>query len=135
MSHGDLSRQSDRDYVESFPEAWSKGLVGLPAPVFDASQTSRCPTPIRRRMGRQRDSLPNLEAADDLDIEARIVDPPMGVRGGERDLQEPVMNSLGPFVEVKDRSNDADLATTLGHETPTTGSVSISGSRTSETRG
>ncbi|MDZ7701641.1 MAG: ArdC-like ssDNA-binding domain-containing protein [Halobacteriales archaeon] len=113
--------KSDCEYDETPPEQWSKGLVGFrPVPVFDVSQTEGEPLPELETGARgDAEGLVQalLEAAAELKIEVRLVDRvnwshdnAKGIcRASDSDLER-------ALVEVIDRENEADLATTLVHE-------------------
>ncbi|WP_114578782.1 ImmA/IrrE family metallo-endopeptidase [Saliphagus sp. LR7] len=112
---------SDCEYDETPPEEWSKGLVGFkPASVFDISQTEGEPLPDleTEATGDPGELVPALlESADSLGVETRIV-PPDEWRYGEAKgvCKRRSMMTMHPQVEVKDRENQADLASTLIHE-------------------
>jgi hypothetical protein len=113
--------RSDCEYDETPPDEWDRGLVGFkPVPVFDISQTEGEP-------------LPELETAttgDAGDLVSRVLDAAgsLGVsvrvrsasawEHGEADgvCRQHDPRTTQPLVEVVDRENDADLATTLVHE-------------------
>ena len=113
--------KSDCEYDETPPDEWSKGLVGFrPVPVFDVSQTHGEPLPeldtAAAGEGKQLVSA-LLDSADDLDVDVRIVDSSDWDHGDAKGVctsRNPM--SMRPLVEVLDRSNEADLATTLIHE-------------------
>ncbi len=112
---------SDCEYDETPPEEWSKGLVGFkPASVFDISQTDGEPLPDleTEATGDASDLVPALlESADSLGVEPRIVPPEEWSYGEAKGVckRRSVM-TMRPRVEVKDRENRADLASTLIHE-------------------
>jgi hypothetical protein len=113
--------QSDCDYDDTPPEAWAEGLVGFkPVPVFDISQTEGEPLPDldTAATGDPGDLVSRLlDAADQLGVSAQVRSPtawPHGEATGicrQRDSM-----TCQPLVEVVDRGNEADLATTLVHE-------------------
>lgn len=112
---------SDCDYDETPPADWSEGLVGFtPAPVFDISQTDG-------------ESLPNLETeatgdagdlidqlinvSDDIGVRVRIIPEAEWTYGDATGIcEQRSLLDVQPFVKVRDRENDADLARTLIHE-------------------
>ena len=71
-------KQSECEYDEISPEAWSKGLVGFkPTAVFDVSQTEGEPLPEleTETTGDAENLVPALQkAADELGVTVRIVD-------------------------------------------------------------
>ncbi|MFC4987342.1 ArdC-like ssDNA-binding domain-containing protein [Saliphagus infecundisoli] len=112
---------SDCEYDETPPEEWSKGLVGFrPASVFDISQTEGEPLPDleTEATGDPGELVPVLlESADSLGVEARIVAPDEWSHGEAKGVcKRRSMMTMKPQVEVKDRENRADLASTLIHE-------------------
>jgi hypothetical protein len=113
--------KSDCEYDETPSDEWSEGLVGFrPVPVFDVSQTEGEPLPeLETEATGEAEVLVSalLEAADELDLDVRIVDPEDWDHGKARGVctsRNPM--SMRPLVEVLDRSNEADLARTLIHE-------------------
>ncbi|TVT91478.1 ImmA/IrrE family metallo-endopeptidase, partial [Haloferax volcanii] len=112
---------SECEYDETPPEEWSEGLVGFkPAPVFDISQTEGEPLPELDTAATGEpdtlvDDLTNI--ASDLGVTIRIVDPDDWRHGEAKGIcQSRSVQDLTPLVEVKDRSNRADLASTIIHE-------------------
>jgi hypothetical protein len=110
---------------ESDPEEWDRGVVGFkPTSVFDVSQTEGEPLPELETATdagavddptRLRERL--LEVANDIDVDARIVDPDDWTHGDARGIcKQRSPYSCNPLVEVRDRDNDADLCRTLIHE-------------------
>ena len=113
--------QSDCEYTETSPDEWSKGLVGFkPAAVFDVSQTKGEPLPELKTeaTGDAEDLVPVLlDAADDLDVEVRVVDAADWEHGDAKGIcKYRSQRNLQPVVEAKARANQADLAVTLIHE-------------------
>ena len=113
--------QSNCEYTETLPDEWSKGLVGFkPAAVFDISQTEGEPLPELETdaTGDAEDLVPVLlDAADDLDVEVRIVDAADWEHGDAKGIcKYRSQRNLQPVVEAKARANQADLAVTLIHE-------------------
>jgi hypothetical protein len=113
--------QSDCEYDETPPEVWSKGLVGFrPVPVFDVSQTEGEPLPeLNTAASGDGAELVSalLDAAEDFDLDVRIVEPAAWDHGDAKGVctsRNPM--SMRPLVEVLDRTNEADLASTLIHE-------------------
>ncbi|WP_114579036.1 ArdC-like ssDNA-binding domain-containing protein [Saliphagus sp. LR7] len=112
---------SDCEYDETSPDEWSKGLVGFkPASVFDISQTEGEPLPDleTEATGDPGELVPALlESADQLEIETRIIPSDEWNHGEATGVctRRSVM-TMHPRVEVKDRENRADLASTLIHE-------------------
>ena len=111
----------DCEYNETPTDEWSKGVVGFkPAPVFDVSQTEGAALPAlnTETRGDASDIVTALiDAADALDLEARIVPPGSWEHGGAKGVCSLPASSEGkPRVEAKARSNEADLVTTLLHE-------------------
>ncbi|WP_266080648.1 M78 family metallopeptidase domain-containing protein [Haladaptatus caseinilyticus] len=113
--------QSECEYDETPPEAWSKGLVGFkPTAVFDVSQTEGEPLPEleTEAIGNAENLVPTLQdAADELDVTVRIVDADDWEHGKAKGVcKQRSLYDLQPIVEVKARANQADLAVTLIHE-------------------
>ncbi|MFD1570497.1 ArdC-like ssDNA-binding domain-containing protein [Halorubrum laminariae] len=113
--------QSDCEYDETPPEDWSKGLVGFkPTAVFDVSQTEGEPLPEleSEATGDADDLVPALlDAADDLDVDVRIVDATDWDHGDAKGVcKHRNCHECQPVIEAKARSNQADLAVTLIHE-------------------
>ncbi|GAA0234642.1 ArdC-like ssDNA-binding domain-containing protein [Haladaptatus pallidirubidus] len=113
--------QSECEYDELPPEAWSKGLVGFkPTAVFDISQTEgeSLPELETEATGDAENLVPTLQdAADDLGVVVRIVDADDWEHGKAKGVcKQWSLYELQPIVEVKDRVNQADLAVTLIHE-------------------
>jgi hypothetical protein len=113
--------KSDCEYDETSSDEWSKGLVGFrPVPVFDISQTEGEPLPeLETAATGDGETLVSalLEAAEALELEVRVVEEEDWSHGEAKGVcknRSPM--SMQPVVEVKARSNDADLATTLIHE-------------------
>ena len=110
--------RSDCEYTETAPDEWSKGLVGFkPAAVFDISQTDgeSLPELETEATGDAEDLVPVLlDAADDLDVEVRIVDAANWEHGDAKGVCK--SRNLQPVVEAKARANQADFAVTLIHE-------------------
>jgi len=116
-----LSRESDCEYDETEPDEWSRGLVGFrPTSVFDISQTEGEPLPeLETAAHGDPDGLVEdlLAAADELGVDARIVDPSDWEHGDARGVcKRRSPSTTHPVVEVVDRQNRADLANTLIHE-------------------
>ncbi|USZ71445.1 ArdC-like ssDNA-binding domain-containing protein [Natronosalvus halobius] len=107
------------EYTETPPEEWSKGLVGFkPVPVFDISQTEgeALPSLETETTGDAREIVPLLyEAGKALDIEVTIVATEAWPFGSARGVCE-FHRDRRPTVKVRERTNTADLATTLVHE-------------------
>jgi len=112
--------QSDCEYDETPPDEWSNGLVGFkPTSVFDVSHRGRTTTRARNRgHGDAQDLVPVLlGAADNLDVEVRIVDAADWEHGSAKGVcKYRSKRDLHPVVEAKARPNQADLAVTLIHE-------------------
>jgi hypothetical protein len=113
--------KSDCEYDETSPEEWSKGLVGFrPVPVFDVSQTEGEPLPeLNTAATGEGEEMVSalLEAADDFNLDVRVVDTDEWEHGDAKGVctsRNPM--SMRPLVEVLNRPNEADLATTLIHE-------------------
>ena len=109
------------DCDESTPvDEWSNGLVGFrPAPVFDVSQTEGEPLPELDTaiVGEADDLVPRLvDIADDLDVVVSIVPDEEWTHGRATGVCKLSATTAGPVIEVRDRTNDADLAGTLVHE-------------------
>jgi len=112
---------TDCEYDETEPEEWSRGLVGFrPTSVFDISQTEGEPLPKLETAahGDLHGLVEDLLAAtDDLDVDATIVDPSDWEHGDARGVcKRRSPSTTNPVVEVVDRANRADLASTLIHE-------------------
>ncbi|KPN28928.1 hypothetical protein SY89_03162 [Halolamina pelagica] len=112
---------SDCEYDETPPEAWSEGLVGFkPAPVFDVSQTEGEPLPDldTEATGEAGDLVTRLtDAADELGVTVRIVPEAEWTHGEAKGICEQLsLLDMQPLVEIRDRENEADLARTLIHE-------------------
>ncbi|SEL87878.1 ArdC-like ssDNA-binding domain-containing protein [Haloferax larsenii] len=112
---------SECEYDETPPEEWSEGLVGFkPAPVFDISQTEGEPLPKLDTAATGEpdtlvDDLTNI--ASDLGVTIRIVDSDEWRHGEAKGVcQSRSVQDLTPLVEVKNRPNRADLASTIIHE-------------------
>jgi len=113
--------QSDCEYDETPPDEWSNGLVGFkPTSVFDVSpDRGRTTTRARNRgHGDAQDLVPVLlGAADNLDVEVRIVDAADWERGSAKGVcKYRVSVIFTAVVEAKARPNQADIAVTLIHE-------------------
>lgn len=107
----------DCEYDDTDPEDWSTGVVGFrPVPVFDVSQTEGEPLPeLDTETHGDADGLTDalLAAADNLDIpNVTITDAEEWAHGTAKG----VSNRLTGDVDVRDRDNDADKATTIAHE-------------------
>jgi hypothetical protein len=112
---------TDCEYDEIEPEDWSRGLVGFrPTSVFDISQTEGDPLPeLETAAHGDPDGLVEdlLDASDSLDIDATIVEPSDWEHGDARGVcKRRSPSTMHPVVEVFDRENRADLASTLIHE-------------------
>jgi len=112
---------TDCEYDETEPEEWSRGLVGFrPTSVFDISQTEGEPLPeLETEAYGETDGLVEalLEVTDVIGVDARIVPPAEWTHGsasGVCERRSPTTTK--PVVEVVDRENRADLASTLIHE-------------------
>jgi len=112
---------TDCEYDETEPEEWSRGLVGFrPTSVFDISQTEGEPLPeletaAHGNPGGLVEDL--LAATDDIGVDATIVDPTDWEHGDARGVcKRWSPSTTHPVVEVVDRENRADLASTLIHE-------------------
>ena len=112
---------TDCEYDETEPEEWSRGLVGFrPTSVFDISQTEGEPLPeLETEAYGDPDGLVEalLSASEELGIDAHIVDPADWGHDDARGVckrRSPA--TANPVVEVIDRENQADLASTLIHE-------------------
>jgi len=113
--------RADCEYDETEPEEWSRGLVGFrPTSVFDISQTEGEPLPeIDTEAHDDPDGLVEalLSASEELDVDARVVDPANWEHGDARGVcKRRSLSTTNPVVEVVDRENRADLASTLIHE-------------------
>jgi len=113
--------RSDCEYDETPPDEWDRGLVGFkPVPVFDISQTEGEPLPeLETATTGDAGYLVSrvLEAADSLGVSVQVrseVAWSYGEASGVCHQLDPMTSQ--PLVEVVDRANDADLATTLVHE-------------------
>ncbi|RXK47025.1 ImmA/IrrE family metallo-endopeptidase [Halorientalis pallida] len=108
------------EYDETPPEEWDQGLVGFkPAPVFDVSQTEGEPLPEldTDTHGDGAELVGALQrAGPDLDIEVQIVAQSDWTYPGAKGVCSQSGQDERPTVKAKDRTNDADLATTLIHE-------------------
>ncbi|WP_135306421.1 ImmA/IrrE family metallo-endopeptidase [Haloarcula amylovorans] len=109
------------EYDETDPDEWSRGLVGFrPASVFDVSQTEGEPLPdLETEAYGDADGLVEelLAATDAIDVDATIVAPDEWNHGSARGVCERRSpTATNPVVEVIDRENRADLASTLIHE-------------------
>ena len=114
-------KDSDCEYEETPPEEWSEGLVGFkPAPVFDVSQTEGEPLPDldTEATGDASDLVGQLtDAADEFGVTVRIVPEVEWTQGEAKEIREQLsLVDMQPWVEVRDRENEADLAGTLIHE-------------------
>jgi hypothetical protein len=113
--------QSDCEYDETPPDEWTRGLVGFrPVSVFDVSQTEGETLPdldtAASGNGEQLVSV-LLDAADTLEVEARIVPPDEWDHGEARGVcARRSLHTMQPVVEAVNRDNQADLARTLIHE-------------------
>ncbi|WP_423746029.1 ImmA/IrrE family metallo-endopeptidase (plasmid) [Haladaptatus sp. SPP-AMP-3] len=112
---------SECAYDETPPNEWSKGLVGFkPAAIFDVSQTEGDPLPeLETEATGNADSLVPafLDAADDLDVTVNIVDSEDWEHGNAKGVcKQRSFHDPNPVIEVKARTNQADLAVTLVHE-------------------
>jgi len=111
----------DCEYDETEPEEWSRGLVGFrPTSVFDISQTEGEPLPeLETEVHGDPDGLVDalLSASEEIDVDARIVDPADWEHGDARGVcKRRSPSTTNPVVEAVDRENQADLASTLIHE-------------------
>jgi len=111
----------DCEYDETPPDEWSKGLVGFrPTTVFDVSQTEGEPLPEldTAATGEAGDLVSRLtEVAGELGVTTSIVDPDEWQYGDAMGVcKHRCIHSFHPIVEVKARSNQADLAVTMIHE-------------------
>ena len=114
-------QRSDCTYDETPSEEWSKGLVGFqPTAVFDVSQTEGEPLPEldMAAAGEAEALVPALLAgAENLGVEAKVVSVAEWAHGDAKGVcTYNRSQERSPFVEVKARSNRADLAVTLIHE-------------------
>ena len=112
---------TDCEYDETEPEEWSRGLVGFrPTSVFDISQTEGKPLPeLETEAHGDPEGLVEdlLAATDDLGIDTTIVAPSDWEHGDARGVcKRRSPSTTNPVVEVVDRANRADLASTLIHE-------------------
>ena len=112
--------QSDCDYDDMEPDEWSKGLVGFrPAPVFDVSQTEGEPLPeLETAATGDASNLVRaiLEAAETLDIDARLVPEEFWPRDDVKGFCKPQPNKGQPRVEALATDSDAEIAGVLIHE-------------------
>ncbi|MBV0926409.1 DUF955 domain-containing protein [Halomicroarcula limicola] len=109
------------EYDETEPDEWSRGLVGFrPTSVFDISQTEGEPLPdLETEAFGDADGLVEglLAATDAIGVDATIVVPDEWEHGSARGVCERRSpTTTNPVVEVIDRENRADLASTLIHE-------------------
>ncbi|MDG5777866.1 ImmA/IrrE family metallo-endopeptidase [Haloarculaceae archaeon H-GB1-1] len=109
----------DEECDDDTPQSeWSDDLVGFrPVPVFDISQTEGEPLPEldTTAHGDAERLLPTLRAiADDLGVTVRTIAPSEWDHGDARGVC--LYDAEQPTVELRDRANEADLATTLVHE-------------------
>ncbi|WP_135306031.1 zincin-like metallopeptidase domain-containing protein [Haloarcula amylovorans] len=109
------------EYDETEPDEWSRGLVGFrPTSVFDISQTDGEPLPdLETEAYGDADGLVEnlLSATDAIGVDATIVAPDEWKHGSARGVCERRSpTTTNPVVEVVDRENQADLASTLIHE-------------------
>nr|WP_233506069.1 MULTISPECIES: ImmA/IrrE family metallo-endopeptidase [Haloferax] len=100
-------------------EEWTTQLLRFkPVPVFDISQTDGESLPVLETAsyGAAADLVVSLcSAADSLALSVSLVHPSDWVHGTARGICE--YSTRGrPHIEVRERSNDADMATTLIHE-------------------
>ncbi len=112
---------TDCEYDETPPEAWSEGVVGFtPTPVFDVSQTEGEPLPEldTAARGDASELLPALlAAAPELGIDARIVPAEERDRGEAAGIcRWPEGTDSRPVVQVQAREDDAAVAGTIVHE-------------------
>jgi len=112
--------ENDCEYDDTDPDDWDKGLVGFrPAPVFDVSQTEGEPLPeLDTAATGDASSLVRqiLEAADKLDIDARLVPEECWPRTDAKGVCKPQPNKGLPRVEVLATDSDAEIAGVLIHE-------------------
>lgn len=112
--------QSDCEYDEIPPEAWSTGVVAFkPVPVFDVAQTEGEPLPELETAARG-DGTPLLgsvlDAADSLGIAASVVPPDEWAHGAADGVCQPPDGESGrPRVAVR-AGPDAAVVGTLVHE-------------------
>jgi uncharacterized Zn finger protein (UPF0148 family) len=111
----------DCDYHETVaPDTWSQGVVGFkPVPVYDISQTDGDPLPSvdDEINGDASTLLPALiAAAEDLPLELDIVPEAEWDREAEGICTGHSVFEGHPTIEVKDQSNDANLARVIVHE-------------------
>jgi len=112
---------TDCEYDETDPDEWSRGLVGFrPTSVFDISQTEGESLPeLETAAHGDPDGLVEdlLAATDNLDVDATIVNPSDWEHGDARGVcKRRSPSTTNPLVEVVDRANRGDLASTLIHE-------------------
>ncbi|AQL43293.1 DUF955 domain-containing protein [Halorientalis sp. IM1011] len=108
------------EYDETPPEEWDQGLVGFkPAPVFDVSQTEGEPLP-ELDTDTHGDGAALVDAlqmaGSTLDVEVQIVAQSDWSHPGAKGVCSQSGQDELPVVKAKNRTNDADLATTLIHE-------------------
>ena len=107
-------------YAETPPEEWERGLVGFkPVPVFDISQTEGEPLPDLETAARGDasglvDAL--LAASEDFAFEVRTRSADAWSHETAKGICRLPEGADQPIVEVRVRSNQADLAVTLIHE-------------------
>ena len=109
------------EYDETPPKDWSRGLVGFrPVPVFDVSQTEGEPLPdLDTTVSGDGEELVDelLESALHLDISVSVIPEVEWTHGVAKGVcTYPQSADERASVEVKARSNQADLAHTLVHE-------------------
>ncbi|MXR40797.1 DUF955 domain-containing protein [Halobaculum sp. WSA2] len=112
---------SDCEYDATPPEEWDEGVVGFrPVPVFDISQTEGEPLPEldHEATGEAGDLVERLiDAASQLGASVEIVADGAWEHGDANGICRPARGpGETPVIEVRDRSNRADLARTLVHE-------------------
>jgi hypothetical protein len=112
-------KNSDCDYDATPPSSWNEGLVGFrPAAVFDISQTEGEPLPeLDYAPSGDPDTLVDdtLDLADRLNFDVSLIPADEWAYDSKgRCVQDPI--DLEPYIEVKDRDNDASLAHTIVHE-------------------
>ncbi|RDZ43728.1 DUF955 domain-containing protein [Haloferax sp. Atlit-19N] len=113
-SHDDDCESDGVPYAE-----WSSQLRSFkPVPVFDVSQTTGEPLPSLETAtyGDASDLVPRLcAAADSLGVDVVLVSPSEWSHGAARGVCE-FPQGQRPSVAVRQRPNEADMATTLVHE-------------------
>ncbi|REA06447.1 DUF955 domain-containing protein [Haloferax sp. Atlit-6N] len=117
---GDPKSSHDDDCDDGVPSTeWPTQLRSFkPVPVFDVSQTTGEPLPSlpTETYGDASDFVSVLcAAADSLGVDVSLVSPSEWSHGGARGVCT-FTRGQRPNIEVRQRPNEADMATTLVHE-------------------